>query len=158
MRVEFAGALYHVTARGDRREPIYEDQTDRELFLGLLGKVVEALNWLCYAYCLMSTHYHLLIETSEELKHQTYLGDERFVERMQAQAKAISDDVNIPKVQRWGPVAALPQIEPAHDSRAEAFVGICDRCIQLPANRNTLRRTLHNRWPIRARSEASEAA
>ena len=65
LRIEFAGALYHVTARGDRREPIHEDQTDREPFLGLLGKVVQELNWLCYAYCLMSNHYHWLIETPE---------------------------------------------------------------------------------------------
>ena len=39
LRLEFAGALYHITARGDRREPIYEDDDDRAAFLGLLGEV-----------------------------------------------------------------------------------------------------------------------
>ena len=41
LRLEFAGALYHVTARGDRREPIYEDDEDRGAFLDILGTVIE---------------------------------------------------------------------------------------------------------------------
>ena len=41
LRIEFAGALYHITSRGDRREPIYEDDGDREAFLGVLAEVVE---------------------------------------------------------------------------------------------------------------------
>lgn len=43
VRLEFAGALYHVTARGDRREAIFEDDVDREQFLDVLGQVVERL-------------------------------------------------------------------------------------------------------------------
>jgi len=62
LRLEFAGALYHITARGDRREPIYEDDDDRAAFLGLLGEVSQQHNWLCHAYCLMGNHYHLLVE------------------------------------------------------------------------------------------------
>lgn len=65
LRLEFAGALYHVTARGDRREDIYETDDDRQGFLSLLGEVSERFNWVCHAYCLMSNHYHLLIETPE---------------------------------------------------------------------------------------------
>jgi len=65
LRLEFAGALYHVTARGDRREDIYESDTDRRLFLNVLGSVCERYNWVCHAYCLMSNHYHLLIETPD---------------------------------------------------------------------------------------------
>jgi putative transposase len=65
LRIEFAGALYHITSRGDRREPIYEDDVDRELFLGVLGEVVAQFNWLCHAYCLMTNHYHLIIETAD---------------------------------------------------------------------------------------------
>lgn len=65
LRLEFPGALYHVTARGDRREPIYEDDDDREVFLGLLSNVVARFNWLIHAYCLMGNHYHLLIETPD---------------------------------------------------------------------------------------------
>lgn len=65
LRLEFAGALYHVTSRGDRREDIYEDDIDRRSFLELLGGVCEQYRWVCHGYCLMSNHYHLLIETVE---------------------------------------------------------------------------------------------
>lgn len=65
LRLEFAGALYHITARGDRREPIYDDDTDRTAFVNLLGDVCRQYNWICHAYCLMGNHYHLLVETPE---------------------------------------------------------------------------------------------
>lgn len=65
LRIEFPDALYHVTARGDRREDIFEDDTDRCAFLSTLAQVVERFNWLCYAWCLMSNHYHLLIQTPD---------------------------------------------------------------------------------------------
>lgn len=63
LRLEFPNALYHVTSRGDRRENIYDDDEDRIIFLNILGKVVTDYNWLCHGYCLMSNHYHLIIET-----------------------------------------------------------------------------------------------
>src|SRR6266849_5069420 len=63
LRIEYGGALYHVTSRGDRQEPIYEDDKDRREFLTVLGEVVERFGWVCYAYCLMGNHYHLVIET-----------------------------------------------------------------------------------------------
>lgn len=63
LRLEFAGALYHLTSRGDRRESIYEDDADRKGFLSILGDVCSQQNWLCHAYCLMTNHYHLLVET-----------------------------------------------------------------------------------------------
>ena len=65
LRIEFEGALYHVTARGNRREVIYEDDEDREHFLSILGEVVGRFNWICHAYCLMSNHYHLVVETPD---------------------------------------------------------------------------------------------
>lgn len=65
LRLEFAGALYHVTARGDRREAIYEDDDDRRDFLQVLGAVVKRFNWSMHAYCLMDNHYHLLVETPD---------------------------------------------------------------------------------------------
>ena len=65
IRLEFAGALYHITSRGDRKEDIYESDADRQLFLDTLGDVCERYNWECHAYCLMSNHYHLLIETPD---------------------------------------------------------------------------------------------
>ena len=66
IRIEFAGALYHVTSRGDRREDIYEDDTDRLRFLEVLGHVCENYNWVCHSYCLISNYYHLVVETVEE--------------------------------------------------------------------------------------------
>ena len=65
IRIEFPDALYHVTARGDRREDIFEDDHDRQAFLQTLAAVVQQFNWLCYAWCLMDNHYHLLIQTPD---------------------------------------------------------------------------------------------
>ena len=63
LRIEFADAFYHITSRGDRREAIYEDDEDRKAFLNILAEVVARYNWICHAFCLMTNHYHLLIET-----------------------------------------------------------------------------------------------
>lgn len=65
LRIEFPGALYHVTSRGDRREPIVEDDEDRDRFLHTLGEVVQRFNWVCPAYCLMDNHYHLVVQTPD---------------------------------------------------------------------------------------------
>jgi putative transposase len=65
IRIEFPDALYHVTSRGDRREEIFEDDQDRTMFLSTLEQVVNQFNWVCYAWCLMDNHYHLLIQTPD---------------------------------------------------------------------------------------------
>ena len=65
LRIEFPGALYHVTSRGDGREDIYRGDADRRIFLALLAEVCEQFNWWGHAYCLMTNHYHLLIETPD---------------------------------------------------------------------------------------------
>lgn len=65
LRLEFAGALYHVTSRGDRREDIYLTDNDRNAYLEILGEVCERYNWIIHAYCLMDNHYHILIETPD---------------------------------------------------------------------------------------------
>ena len=65
LRLEFAHGLYHVTSRGDGREDIYLEDGDRELFLEVLSETVDRFNWVIHAYCLMSNHYHLLIETPD---------------------------------------------------------------------------------------------
>lgn len=65
LRIEFAGALYHVTARGNERREIFFGDDDRSAFLSILGGVVGRFNWLCHAYCLMTNHYHLLLETPD---------------------------------------------------------------------------------------------
>lgn len=65
LRIEYAGALYHVASRGDRQEAIFEDDQDRRAFLSILGDVIPRLRWRCHAYCLMGNHYHLMIETAK---------------------------------------------------------------------------------------------
>jgi len=65
IRIEFPDALYHVTARGDRREDIFEDDQDRQTFLATLEQAITRFNWTCYAWCLMGNHYHLLIQTPD---------------------------------------------------------------------------------------------
>ncbi len=65
LRVEYAGAVYHVTSRGNERKPIYKEETDRKLFLDILYQANKRLNIICHAYCLMDNHYHLIIETPE---------------------------------------------------------------------------------------------
>jgi putative transposase len=65
LRIEFEGELYHVTSRGDRREAIYEEDTDRVWFLEILGAVIETFHWVCHAYCQMGNHYHLVIEAPD---------------------------------------------------------------------------------------------
>jgi putative transposase len=65
LRIEFPGALYHVTSRGNAQAAIYDDDADRQAFLDLITHVVQRYRWLCHAYCLMDNHYHLVIETPE---------------------------------------------------------------------------------------------
>ena len=63
LRLEFPGALYHVTSRGHERGTIFRDACDRRHFLNLLASVVPDQGWLLHSYCLMGNHYHLLVET-----------------------------------------------------------------------------------------------
>jgi REP element-mobilizing transposase RayT len=65
LRIEFAGALYHVTSRGDGQEDIYLEDDDRQAYLDILGQTCKRFNWAVHAYCLMDNHYHLLIETPD---------------------------------------------------------------------------------------------
>ena len=65
LRIEFPGALYHITSRGDGSEAIYLDDRDRVMFLNVLAHVCERFHWACHGYCLMTNHYHLLMETPE---------------------------------------------------------------------------------------------
>jgi len=63
LRLEFAGAIYHLTSRGNARQKVFFSDADRELFLNTLSRVVRRYGWICHAYCLMANHYHLLVET-----------------------------------------------------------------------------------------------
>jgi putative transposase len=63
LRIEFEGALYHITSRGNAGAKIFFTESSRQAFLDILGEVVKRYGWICHAYCLMTNHYHLLIET-----------------------------------------------------------------------------------------------
>lgn len=63
LRIEFPGAVYHVTARGDRREPIFENDSDRATLLQILGDALLRFDAGLLAFCLMGNHYHLVLCT-----------------------------------------------------------------------------------------------
>ncbi|MBS4097912.1 MAG: transposase [Sulfuricella sp.] len=86
LRLEFPGAIYHVTARGNARAAIFLDDEDRSLFLAVLSECVKRFGWLGHAYCLMDNHYHLLLETpaanlSEGMRHLNGIYTQRFNRR-----------------------------------------------------------------------------
>jgi len=65
LRLQYPGAIYHVMNRGDRREPIFADDLDRRRFLATLGETCQKTGWQVHACCLMSNHFHLVVETPQ---------------------------------------------------------------------------------------------
>jgi putative transposase len=65
LRLEFPGALYHVTARGNRLAPIFKDDHDRRAWMAMLRKTCVRFNFTVHAYCQMTNHFHLLLETAQ---------------------------------------------------------------------------------------------
>jgi len=65
LRLEYEGAIYHVMSRGDRREAIFHDDQDREMFLETLEQACKKTGWQVHAYCLMNNHFHLVVETPQ---------------------------------------------------------------------------------------------
>ena len=65
LRIEYAGAIYHVMNRGDRREAIFKDDRDRETFLATLAEACGKAGWEVHALCLMGNHFHLVVETPQ---------------------------------------------------------------------------------------------
>src|SRR5437868_13841465 len=65
LRIEFPGTVYHVTSRGDRREPIFEDDVDREALLATVAHAMERFDAEVLAYCLMGNHYHFVLHTRQ---------------------------------------------------------------------------------------------
>jgi putative transposase len=63
LRLEFCGALYHVTSRGDRKDLVFRDDSDRLAWLSMLGTVCKQFNFVVHSFCQMTNHYHLVIET-----------------------------------------------------------------------------------------------
>jgi putative transposase len=65
LRIEYAGACYHIVSRGDRREDIFNDEVDRQTFLKTLEQTCCKTGWQVHAYCLLSNHFHLVVETPQ---------------------------------------------------------------------------------------------
>lgn len=65
LRIDFAGALHHVTSRGNEQRPIFRSNQDRETFLRFLGEAVTRFGWSLTAWVLMTNHFHLVIQTKE---------------------------------------------------------------------------------------------
>ena len=63
IRLEFPGASYHVTARGNERRAIFKDHADRAMFVTTLAEAVQGHGLAVQAWCLMGNHYHLLLDT-----------------------------------------------------------------------------------------------
>ena len=83
LRLEFSGALYHVTSRGNEKKPIFVDDVDFKIFLSLMAKVCQRFNWVIHSYCLMTNHYHLIVETpdgnlSRGMRHLNGVYTQRF--------------------------------------------------------------------------------
>ena len=55
----------HVTSRGNERKPIYRNDADFQLFLNTLSEVCDQFNWVIHSFCLMTNHYHLVVETPD---------------------------------------------------------------------------------------------
>jgi REP element-mobilizing transposase RayT len=65
LRIEFPGAVYHVTSRGNEKRSIFKNDRDRKAFLGFLGETAKRFGWSITAWVLMTNHFHLVLQTPE---------------------------------------------------------------------------------------------
>jgi REP element-mobilizing transposase RayT len=65
LRLQYEGALWHITNRGNEGKNIFRDDHDRRVFLELLAKAILRYNWVLHSFCLMNNHFHLVLETPE---------------------------------------------------------------------------------------------
>lgn len=106
LRIEYPGAFYHVTSRGNEQKEIFRSKKDREQFLHYLETAKERYGAVIHSYCLMNNHYHLLLETptgnlSQVMRHingayTTYFNvkRKRFGHLFQGRYKAILVDAD----------------------------------------------------------------
>ena len=84
-RIELAGGLYHIIARGNERRDIFHSKEDFQKFLALLSARKQRLPFFLYAYCLMTNHFHLLIERREDsigrIMHRVLTGYSQYYNR-----------------------------------------------------------------------------
>jgi len=128
LRTQYSGAFYHVTSRGNERKDVFLSTTDREPFLGYLESATCRYWEVIHAYCLLSNHYHLLLETpagnlSEIMRHingayATYFNTKR---KRVGMAKTLED-------YRWSSYAAYVGLaEPAHWLKTDFVLSLLGR-------------------------------
>jgi REP element-mobilizing transposase RayT len=71
LRLQYPGAIYHVLNRGDRREPIFRDDSDRQRFLTTLGETCMKTGWQVHAFCLVGNHVQEKVKTAKRLRSET---------------------------------------------------------------------------------------
>src|SRR5215203_1224270 len=96
LRVEYPGAMYHVMSRGDRREAIFEDEKDRQIFLTTLGEACGKTGWEVHAYVLMSNRFHLVMESSRVLNAQRSRHDRNDCHTPEATVNSRTDPSKLP--------------------------------------------------------------
>ena len=110
LRVEYAGAIYHVLSRGDRREEIFLTNKDRELFLETLGAACTKAGWEVLAYCLMPNHFHLVLRTPRGnlvAGMKWFLGT--YTARFNRRHKLVGH-CSVAVIRRWWSMAGAPVI------------------------------------------------
>jgi REP element-mobilizing transposase RayT len=94
LRIEYTGAFYHVTSRGNERKDVFKSRRDREQFLEYLESATVRYGASIHVYCLMSNHYHLLIETPGGNLIANHAAHKRCVhELLQCKEKAVGTPV-----------------------------------------------------------------
>lgn len=86
LRIDIPGGIHHVTARGNARQNVFLDDSDRTRWIDLLVNTVERFGWLTLSYCQMTSHYHMLVETpqpnlSRGMRHLNGVYAQRFNRR-----------------------------------------------------------------------------
>ena len=104
LRIEYPGAIYHLMNRGDRREPIFVDDFDRQRFVTTLGEVGIKSGWQVHAYGLMRNHFQLVVEL-KKIRRVWCLGSETFRQELLAQAHQRTGDS---RVTQWETEAKEP--------------------------------------------------
>jgi REP element-mobilizing transposase RayT len=82
LRIEFPGAVYHVTSRSNERRPVFFSDDDRIAFLDFLGEATKRFGWSVTVWVLMTNHFHLVIQTPEANLSRGMQLAERYLRRL----------------------------------------------------------------------------